>query len=146
MKAFQTFLNEVFDQPYEIKLARHSDEDVYFTFNTSEGKKGLIMFDKKMKTPLKPEYWQLDFSIDTQYGVTGGGEAFTIFSTVMSAIKEFLKLVDAKMVKFSAAKTKGDSRSSLYSTLVKKLARTYGYDFEVKDFASGSNYTLTKAS
>ena len=72
--------------------------------------------------------------------------SFTIFTTVMSAIKEFLKLVDAKVIKFSAAKTKGNSRSSLYTTLVKKFARTHGYDFEVKDGASGSNYTLTKAA
>lgn len=144
MESFQTFLNETFDQPYEIKLIRHSDEDVYFTFNTSEGKKGLIMYDRKPKTPLKPEHWGLDFSIDTQYGVTGGGEAFTIFSTVMSSLKEFLKLVDPKIIRFSAAKTKGYSRSSLYSSLVKKFARNYGYEYEIKDSASGSDYTLTK--
>ncbi len=145
MKSFQSFLNEVFNQSYEIKLVRKSDDDVAYVFTTSNGKKGLVMFERKASI-LKPEYWQIDFSIDAQFKVTGGGEAFTIFSTVMSAIKEFLKIVDAKIIKFSAAKTKNDSRASLYSVLVKKTAKDNGYNFEIQKSVSDSNYILTKIS
>lgn len=145
IKTFHLFLNEVFNQSYEIKMIKHTDDTINFIFNTSEGKKGLIMFNRKMSV-VTPEHWIIDFSINTKYNVTGGGEAFSIFSTVLTAIKEFLKLVDAKIIKFSAAKNKSDSRSSLYSTLVKKFAKSHGYDFDVKDSASSSNYILTKAT
>ena len=145
MESFQMFLNEIFNQPYKIKMVKKTENEVHYTFTTSDNKKGLIIFNR-ITPRLKSEYWEFDFAINMKYGLTGGGESFTILATVLEACKDFLKNVDAKIIKFSADKTPNDSRSSLYSTMVKKFARVYGFDFEEKEFPSGTSYTLTKTS
>lgn len=75
------------------------------------------------------EKWSIEFSRNDNHKVTGGGDAMRIFSTVISMIDEFISIQSPMVVKFSADKSKSgsDSRSKLYSRMIKRFASTVGY-------------------
>ena len=80
----------------------------------------------KLKTTNAP--WELSFRQDTgdemtsRYGVTGGGDAFVIFATVIHALKVFARLFATRpFIVFTA---KEASRQKLYDRFVRMVKST----------------------
>lgn len=93
------------------------------------------------------ETWEVDFvdengSIDA----TGKGDQFKVFSTVLAILKDFVKDKEPKIIEFEASKSKGsNSRSSLYSRMLKKYSKTLGYSFKESDEGTSTAFTMTKS-
>ena len=109
-----------------------------------------------LKTSIMP--WELSFRQDTgdemtsRYGVTGGGDAFVIFATVIHALKVFSRLFTARpFIVFTA---KEASRQKLYDRFVRlvaaavpgmhgfKLANTRASREVLGDRGGGSSYVI----
>lgn len=110
------------------------------SFNV-EGKEYMVFF-QLMNDELT---WTVNF-VDRKFSteITGAGDPFKVFSTVLATIREFIKDYGPKRITMSASKSKGESRSSLYSRMLKKYAKSEGYSFEEKSFSDVSNFIMTK--
>lgn len=88
--------------------------------------------------------WDVNFSRNLKYDSTGGGDAFKIFATVISIVKNFIAEYQPKIITFTAMKENGnqkpDSRTKLYSRIIQKMATKLGYRHKVIDnIASDAN-------
>jgi predicted chitinase len=88
-------------------------------------------FDPNTNKKIEIHFWQLpesaveiDFMVDESYNLTNKGDQFTVFATVVNAIKEYDERYAPKYLIFSA---KEANRKSLYTQMVKRLAPTVGY-------------------
>jgi hypothetical protein len=72
------------------------------------------------------------------YGITGTGNQYKIFSTVIAGLKELVKTQKPSFIHFSANEK---SRQKLYNRLVKVLGSSLGYKLSKKASGIGS-YTL----
>ncbi len=140
-------ISEVFNQPYGFKwehgegtydaLAKLSDgTPLEINFNTDYGDYG-------------DEEWSVEFWRNRSQDATGEGDQQRVFATVLEAIRQFIEMQDPETIRFSAAKDvepgqKSLSRSNLYSSLVKRYARSWGYEADVSDFADTTVYVLNK--
>jgi len=130
MKSFKEFLTEVFTTTYPFKKFDHDKgkiKETVYEFKTKKGQNVEVTFKK-----LDDErFWWVAFNVENSYGITGKGEAFEIFSTVISTIKDFIQS-NSPIFKFTAEKSNdSDTRDSLYSKMVKTLANDIGYDFKI---------------
>ena len=76
-------------------------------------------------------------------------DAYRIFATVMEAIKEFITTEDPERIRFSATKDVEDgqnaqSRSKLYTTMVRRYANALGYQADISDHGNSTVYELSK--
>jgi hypothetical protein len=133
-------ISEVFDQPYPWKwgdrssqrqwTANFADVVVFFAVNGDEE-------------------WDVTFSRKNNMNVTGEGDQFKIFATVIDIAKDFIKLKRPKVLKFSAEKedlkTKSTSRPKLYSAMVRRFASSFGYEFrEQSQYDDYTDYILIR--
>lgn len=88
-------------------------------------------FDHNTNKKIEIHFWQLpesaveiDFMVDESYNLTNKGDQFTVFATVVNAIKEYDERYAPNYLIFSA---KEANRKSLYTQMVKRLAPTVGY-------------------
>jgi hypothetical protein len=140
----ERFLNEAFDKPYPFKL-----ENV--TPNRLEAKARLP--DDSVLTILflysfKYDGWEVVFDRDMKMDVTGLGDQFRIFATVIEALKKFIASKSPNTIRFGADKSAGkDSRAKLYDRMVKTFANKYGYQLKKTEYKYGAQYfELTKMS
>lgn len=88
-----------------------------------------------------PTQWTLTFrqrdqdDMDKMFGLTGTGNSQEVISTVVDITREFLKQYGDKVleIKFSS---EGDSRTSLYARMVKRLLP----DWDMSKRKAGSEY------
>ncbi len=114
-----------------------------YNFNTKDGKKGTVTF---LENPQVPGEWDAEFSIDGSVGITGGGDAFVIFGTVIKVIDDFLKNYQPNILTFTAMKGNGgnESRVDLYRKMLKKMASKVGYSFDEESKERKSLFTMRK--
>ena len=70
--------------------------------------------------------WYVSFAIENNHDLTGSGDEFRIFATVVSAIREFIARVQPGILTFVSAKSDA-SRTPLYQRMVNRL--TSGTDY-----------------
>lgn len=133
-------ITEVFDQPYPWKWNDQSSQRQW----TASFADVFVIFEVDYDMQ-----WELTFARKGSMAVTGEGDQFKIFATVIDIAKDFIKLKRPKVLKFSAEKedlkTKSTSRPKLYSSMVKRFANQYGYDFrEQSQYNDYTDYTLTR--
>lgn len=106
-------INELFSKEYPITWDRDRA-----MFKTANGRPGIIRFDAD--TPAEGDYSLVDieFSVQDEFGVTGQGDASSIFATVFTAIKEYISVKNPDFITFSA---KEPSRQKLYSRMVTRM-------------------------
>jgi hypothetical protein len=106
-------INELFNREYPITWDRDRA-----MFKTDDGRPGIVKFDAD--TPAAGDYSLVDveFSIQDEFGVTGGGDAAAIFATVHSAIKDYIASRKPDFITFSAEEP---SRQKLYSRMVTRM-------------------------
>lgn len=138
---------EAFNAPYPMTW-EHGDGSHDALVKLPDGTNLSIMFSVEYGD-YGNEEWQVEFWRNNSQDVTGEGDAQRIFATVLSAIQEFIKTENPERIRFSASKETdaGDrnaSRSSLYTSLVKRYARSWGYDVDVSDYAGSTVYELDR--
>ena len=138
-------ITEAFDAPYPMTW-EHGDESHDALVRLPDGTNLSIMFSMDYNG-YGEEEWQVEFWRNNSQDVTGEGDAQRIFSTVLSAIQQFINTYTPERIRFSATKEtdageNNRSRSTLYTTLVKRYARVWGYRADVSDHGSTVVYEL----
>lgn len=132
-------LNEVFDQPYP------------WTWTMSGKNRGLWIAEfndvEVAINLLNAGLWEMSFERNGSQAVTGEGDQFKIFSTVIDIAKDFVRQMQPERFNFSAHKDPDEATSSrpkLYSAMIKRFASGLGYDSKEKTSDDFVFYTLTK--
>lgn len=158
MKTFNQFITELFNTVYHVTKVRALPHRVDYKFTTKNNDTGIIVFNhvKEDTTRYSEQpYWYLYFMINGDLGKTGGGDAFSILSTVLSAIKSFIVEYTPNAIVFTASKDAEDdedgeapvdrnpeSRKRLYSTMLSKFARAQNYKFSEVENSRETVYIL----
>ena len=106
-------INELFSKEYPITWSRNRAH-----FKTANGRPGVVAFEAD--DPDEGDYSLVDveFSVQDEFGVTGQGDATSIFATVFTAIKDYITTHQPDFITFNA---KEPSRHKLYSRMVTRL-------------------------
>lgn len=106
-------INELFSKEYPITWNRDRAH-----FKTANGRPGVVAFEAD--APDEGDYSLVDveFSIQDEFGVTGQGDASSIFATVFTAIKDYIAAKSPDFITFNA---KEPSRQKLYSRMISRL-------------------------
>ena len=135
---------EVFNSPYSYTCTRKDNK--ICKFRTDLGHTVIVTFVNRKKIsgePVEGEY-HVGFARTSEKhpggstDITGDGDAFRIFATVMNIMAEFVQEVKPNVIRFSASKlhlenedNRGwrevESRVKLYDRMIKTFAGKYGY-------------------
>lgn len=145
---FKTYLTEALDKPYPLKI-HFGRKMILGSFSTPSSNVEIEL--GYLRTF---DYWDLSFYRDHEIKMTGGGDAFRIFATVIDFLRKVLQKDESDLVTpldkivFGAEKDPDESngRVRLYNRLVKKFARNMGYNVRMNENAQGNlqKYILTK--
>ena len=135
-------ISESFDQPYPWDWTHRSNYSWRAKFKDVE-----VTINQELHNGI-PD-WEIEFTRNGSINVTGEGDQFKIFATVIDVIREFIQRVNPERVTFSAEKedlnTKSTSRAKLYSRMVRTFANQLGYDFkEQSPYSDYVDYVLTR--
>jgi len=128
--------NEALDTPYEYNWKQVLDSDYVAIADLSDGSTLKIEF-----TEVNRGETLVGFERNGKIELTNEGDAFRIFATVMSAIKDYVEKFQPNKIIFSALKIdfKNDdvisyaSRAKLYKRLVQMYASKLGYSPTIID-------------
>ena len=133
------FIVEAFTQPYPITWEKSEYGSYDALARLDDGSNLSINFNLESGGPEgMDEEWHVEFWRDNSLGVTGQGDAYKIFATVMQAIQEFIQEEQPETIVFSASKEvepgqNPNSRASLYKRLVQRYAQSWGYKVQSSD-------------
>ena len=119
-------LTEIFDKPAPIKWGTEG-KTITGEFIVDEEKYGVYFSPAKDDGKI---IWIIEFGQKIagkkrmKTGVTGSGKEFQVFSTVISAIRDWIKKKKPQSIEFEGV---GESRNKLYKRLVKTLVKTVPY-------------------
>lgn len=132
-------VTEAFDQPYPWKWGDHDIRQRMWTASFADV---VVIFSVDGAGE-----WGMSFNRDGSQAVTGEGDQFKIFATVIDIAKDFISLMRPKVIQFTAHKEETEttsSRTKLYSAMVKRFANSLGYESKEKPFNDFVVYVLTK--
>jgi len=159
MKSFSTYITEAFEKPYNWRLMSDKDDRVRYMWTTDSG----LIYDASATKYLNKDAWDFNFYAHvpvkkkgkeyTQVttGETETGDAFRVFATAVSVLKDFIKRKDPVQFEFTAFKSKEEylgtkkktSRASLYKKMVTRFARGVRYTVEYGWGERGDTWTFT---
>lgn len=143
-------MSEAFDQPYRLiwEKGEYGSYDAYTQL--PDGTNLSINFNLESTGPYgEDEEWQVEFWRNQSLAVTGGGDAYRIFATVLAAIADFVEQEDhPERISFSASKDvepgqNTQSRAKLYDRMVQRYAASLGYLVSRQDSGDKVTYVLT---
>ena len=112
------FINELFSSKKVPKLS-WSYNGTVATAKVAPRKKLRIHFTNEYNTT------SVEFSINDQFDLTGGGDVSVIFATVIEAIKDFVTIDPREdSLYFTASE---QSRARMYDTLAKRVSKQLGW-------------------
>ena len=152
------YLTEIFKRPYpfhkvQIDIGKSSGMAEFHAY-TQDRK--LIKIDFTSRST--PNVYDLEFTVDYEYGKTGLGDQFRILSTVLKALEIILDKHkdDIRGIEFVVDKdydlwpndgnpyfTVNLSRARLYERIINRFARREGFSSRKEDYDSGIEYFLT---
>jgi len=137
-------VTEAFDKPYAFNWSRgdHGDYDVFVKL--PDGSPLNIAFNRE-----GDDGWHVAFDRGHSQEITGEGDAQRIFATVLTSIQQFILKEEPDRLYFSASKDvepgqNPTSRASLYERMVRRYARSLGYDVVVDDRRGHTMFVLDK--
>jgi hypothetical protein len=134
---------EAFNAPYPMTW-EHSKDSHDALVKLPDGTNLSIMFSKEYMFG-DEEDWHVEFWRNNSQEVTGEGDAQRVFATVLNAIQQFIKTEDPERIRFSASKDQeADSRTNLYSSLVRRYANAWGYEVDSSEYGGSTVYNLYK--
>jgi len=139
-------LKEILNKPYNYKWNFKGMQLWIAEFATESKVKYEVGFND-MNTQNNPDmrFWEVQFhNLDQKNAsaISGTGDEFRVFATIMAITQEVIKKTDPKILYFTA---KEKSRVSLYKKLISKFAKQWG--FFLKDTgknADGVTFQLEK--
>jgi hypothetical protein len=134
---------EGFDQPYPLKWEKSDYGDMDALAKLPDGSPLSIMFNL---ADMSENDWGVEFYRNNSQSVTGEGDAYRVFATVLNAISQFIKKKKPDTLFFTAVKEEDPtgSRAKLYDRLVQKYATGSGYDLKKVDYPEQTGYRLTR--
>lgn len=112
---------------------RHGDSDGYkYEVSFETGLRGNYHFQFSQEYE---DAHEADFPSDERnYDITGSGNEFKVFSTVINTVRIFLNEYkgELKSIIFTAEKSK-PSRVRLYNRLVKTLSKSNNFNYHIKE-------------
>jgi len=122
-----------------VETPDYGDVDAHFMIGDTEI---VVAF---IEEPSRQEWW-IEFGHPTkegglEKGITGTGNAFQIFSTVIEIIRAFVQKHNPKTIIFESHDS---SRTKLYDRIIKELAKEW--NVETEDGPQGRIYILTRGS
>ena len=137
----QQDVTEAFDRPYDIQWSQgdHGDYDAYTELDDGTGLE-IAFLDQQHNS------WMVDFFRDNSTEITGEGDAYRVFATVLTAIREFIIKQKPAKINFSAEKQDDPrgSRASLYDRMIQRYITGTGYTLTKQNYPDGATYTLTR--
>lgn len=143
-------ITEAFDAPYpftwdQSQEADYGDQDAIAKL--PDGSPLHVMFSYNESD----DFTTLEFYRNNSQDVSGEGDAYRIFATVMAAVQQYVKKIKPSAVVFSAVKDtssdQGASRIKLYNRMVKKYASQMGYEANIYDHGPDSvDYQLIRTA
>ena len=142
------FITETFNSPYPVKVVQSPESDNYEAgVKLPDGDFMEILFTED---PIDSR-WEVEFYRGASLGITGRGDAFRVFATMIEAIRQFIKLEKPSSIIFSATKELEDddvgnkeSRANLYRRMVTRFANSMGYYAVIDDYADREQYQLIR--
>lgn len=131
-------LDELFDKPSSFRKTTDNHDKVIY--DSSIGDKKLIIYFNKWNS--KIDKWEMFFSVDGKVGVTGDGDEYQIFATVLAAIENFIKAKKPEILTFTSENKQGLGQGS-DETSIRKSSRTKLYERMIKRFAKGAGYSFS---
>ena len=131
-------LEEAFDQPYPWRWGDRSSQRMW----TASFADVVVIFSVDGAGE-----WEISFARNNRQSITGEGDQFKIFATVIDIAKDFINLKRPKVIQFTAHKDPDEttsSRTKLYSTMVNRFANSLGYESKEKPFNDFVVYVLTR--
>ena len=142
-------LTEIFDKPAPIKWGTER-QTITGEFIVDEEKYGIYFSPALDHGQI---VWIIEFGQKIagqkrmKTGVTGLGKEFQVFSTVISAIRDWIKKKKPQSIEFEGS---GESRNKLYKRLVKTLVKSVPYrvltDKEMARLGYGGALSLSPSS
>ena len=135
-------VKEAFNQPYPVKLNKSEDGDYDALVKLPDGTSMDIKFNNHGGV------WDMEFYRGQSQDVTGEGDAYRIFATMLSAVKQFINTENPRIVSFQATKdvdpndANPESRAKLYDRMVDKFANQLGYNASMDDYGDTVEYEL----
>jgi len=136
-------IRELFDRPGDIHRTEDSEESVRWDGFVSGEQ--IVVLAKE----IREDTWSIEFRVGGRQDARGDLEdsAVAIFSTVISAIREFVSERSPRTITFAANKTEfgqETGRAQLYSRLIKRFASQAGYDSGFRDHGDSRQFILRK--
>ena len=140
-------LKELFNRPYRMDM-----EEVYNTTNllrvesygkTDDGREILVEFRGEPMYGTDLMDIEVAFSVDGKVSITDKGDAFRIFSTIVDQMELFEEEYGDRISRLTFT-AKGDTRSRLYSSLIRRFASKYNYIPKEINTGSKTVYFLYK--
>jgi hypothetical protein len=135
-------ITESFNQPYPVKVIQSPDSDDYEALaKLPDGTNMEILFTEH------GGIWDMEFHRGGSQDVTGEGDAFRIFATMMDAVRQFIQMEKPGAVSFTATKDvpegqDPESRAKLYTRMVERFSDSLGYDAYIDDYGDMVEYEL----
>jgi GNAT superfamily N-acetyltransferase len=149
---------ESFDQPYPVKFEHSEYGDVDALTRLPDGTYLSIMFNQESgHDGNHPSHYSVEFYRNSSQEVTGEGDAYKVFATVIEAIRQFVIKMKPDSISFSASKepevdmarpganVNPESRAKLYNRLVQRYAGAMGYSVKQQEGNNKVTYTLRKS-
>jgi hypothetical protein len=143
-------IDEAFDKPYKSKWTKSDTGTQYSRVKLPDGTPLDVVFYN-----MGDNKYTVEFVRSHSMGVTGGGDAQRIFSTILNSVLQFVKKQKPQRLEFSASKdiyqadspgvkSNPNSRSKLYTRMVNRYAEPLGYKVQYKEEKDYVEYVLTR--
>jgi len=149
-------LTELFNRPYRMRMVeKYKTEglsggfgllNVVSTGRTEDGREIYIQFLGEPFSPNRNLGYDVEvyFQVDDSDYITKEGDAFRIFSTVIDQMEEFDEKYKGQIAALNF-RSVDESRSRLYSTMVRRFASKNNYSYQVDVDSDGMHeYYLFK--
>jgi hypothetical protein len=127
------FLTELWTQPYPLESRAIGPADREYLFTTSDDRRGRIVFDSALDTDQGGPhilFVVVHFYIDNEFHDTGRGDAIKIFSTVVTACRDYMKKFNPPVVVLESESRK---KRSLYIKMANEFPNYVIYTDWAKD-------------
>lgn len=158
MISFKQHLLELFDKAYPYRQMADSKQRKMYTATLPSGNKLKVNMFLRIG-----EIWDIAFDVvvqgkEAEYNLTGAGEEYKVFSTVIAIIEDFVSKNKPYMFTFSAAdssyklssdiennpKFGGLNRARLYEKMIKRFSAKIKYKVEIDYGPFATEFTFIK--
>lgn len=158
MIPFGAYLTELFNKPAPWRRMIDSNHTKVYKSKLPSGNDLKV----SMYNP-SADYWSISFDVAVkgkyaEYSLTGSKEEFTVFSTVIDIIEDFVKQVEPKVFSFGASDSSvkmkdlesedprfvGKNRSRLYERMVKRFASRIKYRVKIDPSTFETEFIFTR--